>query len=929
MIRHTDFLHRFAWGTDASCYRIIPQEVIISESEQEVSSVLAKAYKAGRAVTFRAAGTSLSGQSLSDSILLVAGKTWEDYHIDLADASVVTLQPGIRGGRVNEILARYGRKLGPDPASVDSAMIGGIVANNASGMSCGIHANSDKLIQSIRIVLADGTVLDTSSAASRSEFEASHPSLIAEICAIRDDVRANAKLVERIRHKYSIKNVTGLNILPFVEYEDPFDIITHLMVGSEGTLAFISNVRMATVAVKPMSASAMVYFKDIKTAAEAVVALKKAETDPSDPRIVAAELLDYQSLRAAEDTVYAVECEQYPDTTAVLLMTEASSEEVLAGNIGGICGVLEGFDTLRPVEFSSDKSVTGPWWAVRSGIFPKVGGMRPEGTTCIIEDIAFHIEDLPAATVDLAALLERHGYTDSCIYGHALEGNFHFIINQGFSSEADIQRYEAMIKDVAAMVVEKYDGSLKAEHGTGRNMAAFVEYEWGSEAFEVMRRVKRAFDPLGILNPGVIFNGDPECYLKALKEIPVIETESSVNKCIECGFCERNCVSCGFTLSSRTRIALNRYMAGLAAKASCGVSDAAASRAAAAELKALEKAYRYPGNVTCAGDGLCSMSCPMGINVGDLTHEIRHRDAWRGVGSFAASHFAGIKTGLKAVLSVAHCAHKVLGSRLMGGIGRGLHAVGMPLWTPAVPGGLWCKIEPAKRSELKVVYLPSCINQSMGSSVAGERPLVEETIALLEKAGYEVILPEGREKLCCGQIWESKGMEDIALEKVRETEKALWEASEHGRYPVLCDQSPCLYTMRKHISSMKLYEPVEFIWTFLRDKLEFRCCDEPVVLHITCSMRKMALGQMLVDLAGLCSTKVVVPEEIGCCGFAGDKGFTNPELNAYALRKLPEQVRKSGATHGYSNSRTCEIGLSTNSGIPYSSIVYLVNRCTE
>ena len=202
-------------------------------------------------------------------------------------------------------------------------------------------------------------------------------------------------------------------------------------------------------------------------------------------------------------------------------------------------------------------------------------------------------------------------------------------------------------------------------------------------------------------------------------------------------------------------------------------------------------------------------------------------------------------------------------------------------------------------------------------------------MSLLQKAGYEVIFPKNMDKLCCGTIWESKGMQDIADRKVAELEAALWEASEHGKYPVLCDQSPCLHRMRECIKKMKLYEPAEFIYTYLRDKLVFKQTNRPVAVHVTCSTRKMALADTIIALAKLCSTNVLVPEGVGCCGFAGDKGFTHPELNSYALRKLRPQIEKAGVQVGYSNSRTCEIGLTTNAGIPYVSIAYLVDECTE
>ncbi|MBQ8224066.1 MAG: FAD-binding oxidoreductase [Bacteroides sp.] len=942
---YTDELRRLAWGTDAGFYRLIPQIVIRSNGEEEISELMRLANRHGLPVTFRAAGTSLSGQAISDSILIVAGKNWEKYSIS-EDHKQITLQPGIIGQRVNEILAPFGRKFAPDPASVKSAMVGGIVMNNASGMNCGTHANSDKVMLSARIVLADGTILDTADPISRASFETTHPEFLQRICQLRDEVRANQKLADRIRYKYSIKNVTGLNILPLLRFDDPFDIIAHLMVGSEGTLAFLSQVTMNTEFDYPCKASAMLYFKSIKEACRAVVAMKKLNKEVSENDanigeeniVKSAELLDYKSLSSVDDPIYLQYKKEVGETeacglTAVLTEAKARTSQELQQDIAAIETCLKEFETYIPIHFTDRPEEYSQYWAIRSGIFPSVGGTRQPGTTCLIEDVAFHIEDLPEATADLQQLIARHGYDDACIYGHALEGNYHFIINQSFKSDTDVQRYENLMEDVKELVVDKYDGSLKAEHGTGRNMAPYVRYEWGEEAFQVMRALKEVFDPKGLLNPGVIFNDDPKCHIKNFKPLPLIPFEanspaSKTNRCIECGFCEVNCLSCGFTMSSRQRIVLQREISRL--KQSGEDNE---------RLQLLLKQYSYLGNQTCAGDGLCSMSCPMGINTGDLTHVVRQENLPQGsfgykVGDYAAKHLAGIKSCLRPVLSLANFGHSVLGTKAMSSLTRGMHnTLGIPLWVPAMPKSYSVKkaiVEKQKDRDLKVVYFPSCINQAMGLAKKSpvEQALVNKMVALLQKSGYGVIFPEGMDKLCCGTIWESKGMLDIADRKSKELETALWEASEQGKYPVLCDQSPCLHRMRETIKQMKLYEPAEFIYTFLRDKLEFKQTDRPVAVHITCSMRKMGLANTLIALVKLCSSNVLVPEEVGCCGFAGDRGFTHPELNAYALRKLRPQIEANNIQIGYSNSRTCEIGLTTNSGIPYVSIAYLVDECT-
>ena len=981
---YTDELRTLGWGTDASFYRQIPKVVVRSEGEEQMAKIIRACNQFHLPFTFRAAGTSLSGQSVSDSVLIVAGKHWERYEIG-PDQETIRLQPGIVGARVNELLKPYGRVFPPDPASIGSAMVGGIVINNASGMNCGVHANSDRMMVSARLILTDGTVVDTGDEKSKELFRKSHPEFIKKIEDLRDRVRADQELADRIRLKYSIKNVTGLNIRPLLAYDDPFDIMAHCMVGSEGTLAFLSEVTMKTLHDYPFKASAMVYFMTMKESCEAVVAMKKLKAGDEDLKMSAenlmvksAEMVDYKSLSSVDDPVYlqyqkdvdagkipGVEPGDYHNLTAILTETKAVTHEQLLEKIDKIKECLSQFSLYIPAEFTEDPAVYGKYWAIRSGIFPSVGGTRPVGTSCLIEDVAFHIEDLPEATVKLQKLIADHGYSDACIYGHAFEGNYHFILNQSFKSESEVKRYEEMMRAVARLVVEEYDGSLKAEHGTGRNMAPFVKYEWRDKAYEVMKELKAIFDPEGLLNQGVIFNDDPECFIKCLKPLPVldfdfdkvpdggkylmdpslstaretIEQVKRANKCIECGFCEVNCMSCGLTLSSRMRIAVQREIRELE---STGADPERAAR--------LRKQYKYYGDQTCATDGLCSTSCPMKINTGELTHLIRQMDMNNNkmgykVGEFAANHMAGIKSGLRVVLDVAHLGHITLGPTLMTSICRGMNKMGMPLWTTAMPK----KHRQPKKSDLtqfiieksipqpeeehsplKVVYFPSCINQTMGQSKRDGKihDLVDEVIQLMAKAGYEVIFPEGMEKMCCGQIWESKGMLDIADRKSAELEEALWQASEQGKYPVLCAQSPCLHRMKKVMKKMKLYEPAEFIMEYLVPRLDFHPIDRHIALHLTCSTRQMGVDKDMIALAKLCSTNVFLPEGVGCCGFAGDRGFTFPELNKYGLRKLRPQIEKNHIEVGYSNSRTCEIGLETNTGIPYMSIVYLVNECT-
>jgi len=919
---YTDETRNLAYGTDAGFYRLIPKIIVRAMNEDEVQKALLLANKYELPVTFRAAGTSLAGQAITDSILIIAGKNWEDFDI-LKDGEEIRMQPGIVGARANQILAPLGRKLGPDPASINSAMIGGIVMNNASGMNCGTHENSYETILSARLIFSDGTVLDTGSEESKKSFLKTHAYFIEKIEQMRDSVRSNKKLADRIRYKYSIKNTTGLSINPFIDYFDPFQIIVNLMVGSEGTLAFMSELTMKTVINPKFKASAMIYFHDIVTACESVVTIKPGP-------VHGAEMLDRIALRSVEnaDGIPAF-IKDFPEgVTAMLVETLANSKKELDNNIKEIKSLLKDYKTVRPIEFTDKVEEYSKYWDIRKGVFPAVGGLREKGTTCIIEDVAFHLKDLPKATVDLQDLIAKYGYKDGVIYGHALEGNFHFIFNQNFDKPEELEHYKKFMAEVDYLVVDKYNGSLKAEHGTGRNMAPFVKHEWGEEAYHLMKEIKHLFDPKNLLNPGVIINNDPECYVKNFKTLaPVHEI---VDTCIECGFCEVNCLTAGFSLSARQRTVVQREIKRLEM-----------THEDDERLKELRKGFTYLGEETCAGDGLCSTSCPVGIDTGKYIKYLRSLDMAgdkaQKYSKMAADNMHKIGPVIRGGLTFVNGVHTVMGTTLLGAVAGGFRTLSgkkIPLWTASMPKGAKAPVPNPinKKNPLKVVYFPSCIAQTMGPAKGDpyKESLHKVTQKLLEKAGYEVIFPEGMSNLCCGTPWESKGLMKHADQKSSELEAALVKASENGKYPVLCDTSPCLYRMRRVMDKgLKLYEPVEFIHEFLMNKLTFDKVNEVVAIHSTCTTTKMGLTPQLRKVAEACAIHVVMPGEVGCCGFAGDRGFNFPEVNKYALRKLRPVLDESKVVAGYSNSRTCEIGLSDNGGVPYQSIIYLVDRVTN
>jgi D-lactate dehydrogenase len=917
---YTDPLRTLAYGTDASFYRLIPKIVVRADTEAEIAGLLKTADRHDVPVTFRAAGTSLSGQAVSDSVLIVAGGSWNRCEI-IDNGEGIRLQPGVIGGHANRYLAPYGRKIGPDPASINSAMIGGIAANNASGMCCGTSQNSYRTVAGMRILFQDGTRLDTADPASRDEFRHARRELLGALDALGREVRADTPLAERIWRKYKIKNTTGFSLNALVDFEDPFDILLHLMIGSEGTLGFISEITYRTVVEHPCKASALLIFPRIENAAAAAAILREQP-------VAAVELMDRASLRSVENKAGMPDYLRTlsPQTAALLVETRAYTAGELQGQIHSVTDSLQRVPFERPVAFTDRVAEYTALWNIRKGLFPAVGAVREAGTTVIIEDVAFPVDRLAKATLHLQELLQRYRYDEAIIFGHALEGNLHFVFTQDFGRREEIERYRRFMDEVCDMVVTAYDGSLKAEHGTGRNMAPFVELEWGKEAYAVMQRIKEIFDPKNLLNPGVIINANPQAHVEHLKPLP--RANPILDQCIECGFCEVNCPSRDLTLTPRQRIVVQREIARL--RSTCENP---------ARLAELDRAYRYQGEQTCAADGLCATACPVDINTGELTKELRSRGvspAARRAATLAAAHFGRAAAAARTGLKVADAAHGLLGSTLMELLAAGARRLSgnrLPHWTRYMPTGIdGPRPRPVQRTGApQAVYFPSCISRTMGParSDPDRDPLHAVTLRLLEKAGYDVLFPPAMDALCCGTPFESKGFMAQADAKARELEAALLDATEGGRLPVLVDTSPCLYRMKKVMDPrLALLDPVEFTLTHLMQRLQVTPVDETVAYHHTCSSVKMGLEAKALALAKACAGNVVVPDLVGCCGFAGDRGFNYPELNASALQHLRAGVA-GRCTAGYSTSRTCEIGLSAHSGIHYKSILYLVDRCSR
>lgn len=893
-----DLARRVALSTDASFYSKVPEYVVYIKDTPEMQALLRIAGEHQVAVTFRAAGTSLSGQAISDSVLVMLTRDWQHCQIS-ESAEQITLAPGIVGAQANQWLKPFGKKLGPDPASINTCKIGGIAANNASGMCCGVANNSYHTLVHMTLILADGTVLNTASPDSIAAFRQSHSTLLDNVSALRNALLENESLCERVRYQYRLKNTMGYGLNALLDYDDPVAILSHLMIGSEGTLGFIADITYRTLALPVSRYTGLYLFNSISAACDVIPALRDASVD-------AVELMDTRALLSVASLLSPFYSNVIDDGAVALLVdvTGASATEATA-RLTQVNSVLT---TATPMcAFTDNTDTIDALWKIRKGLFPAVGAVRDTGTTVIIEDVAFTLEDLAQGLSGLISLFERHGYDEGIIFGHALDGNVHFVFTQSFATEQDRSRYAAFMDDVATLVTQTFKGTLKAEHGTGRNMAPFLTAQWGDDGVGLMRALKHLLDPTGILNPGVIINPDPHAHLADLKHMPAVDP--IVDKCIECGFCEPQCPSLHHTLSPRQRIALRRRQQTLDIEA----------------RHAIDSAFPYLGIESCAATGLCATTCPVGINTGAWVKAQRSEHASHNkLANTAARHLA---TGLN-IARIGLSATKTLASLIqphnLESLSRTLnrHTLGrIPVWYDDVPAGAATVNTYSQAFNDKVVYFPSCPSRLFGAA-KDQDSLTDTVVRVMNKAGIEVIIPDGFNNVCCGQPWESKGYPDIAAQK-RKQYTALINQARQARWPVITDASPCAL-QAKDVSDFITFELSEYLLSEVVPRLTIAPIDTPVMLHTTCSSTHLDSGKALRALAKLCCNQIIEPEGITCCGFAGDKGLQQPALNAAALAPLKAQV-PAQCKRGISNSRTCEIGLSHHSGVAYQHIVYLLD----
>jgi D-lactate dehydrogenase len=928
-------LHRVsdlvAYASDASPYRLFPRAVIEARSADDVAKVLRFGRDRDIPVTFRAGGTSLNGQGQSDGILVDVRKHFGGVGVE-DDGARARVKPGTILGHANRVLAPHGRKLGPDPASTDVCTVGGVVANNSGGMRCGVTKDSYSTVRELTFVLPSGTKIDTGAPDAAARFAAAEPELVAGLEAIRDEVRADAELAERIRRKFAIKNTTGYRLCAFLDADEPLEIFRRLLVGSEGTLAFVAEVVFETVPVSPVTTTAWVHFPGIDEAIAPVGDLVASGATAVELMVAPALITAAWNMVGAPQ-----EWKELPPESAVLLVEFGGADEgEVAAQVLRAEAILGSHEIIRPLDFTREPEAIELAWRVREGLHGLIGRVRPEGTALIVEDVCVPPERIAEGAKDLQALLGQHGFLPG-VAGHASAGNLHFMLTPDFAKQEDLERYEAFMGGLVELIVDKYDGSLKAEHGTGVNMAPYVEREWGEKATELMWRVKRLADPDGVLSPDVLLSRDPGVHLRNLKTTPAIEEWGGATTCVECGFCEPVCPSRNLTTTPRQRIVLRREMA--------------RQPEGSPVQRALLEEYDYDALETCATDGSCQIACPLGIDTGRMVKELRvaqHGERAEKAALAAAKRWGAVEKVSRAALRI--------GGPLARRTRRGKRLPGPARWgggdvpSQTKAGSVWEGSSPPP-GEAAAVYVPSCTNRIFGPSnersiehpygaQSPTRSVVDALVTVSARAGAPVWIPDDVAGSCCGLPWSSKGFASAHAHKANEMVERLWEWSGEGALPVVIDAASCTGAIADPAEGVLSEENAErhskleivdsVAWALrLLPNLEIDSKVASATVHPTCATRRLALAHPLRTLANALADDVYVAPSATCCAFAGDRGITHPELTASATRPQAEELAGRSFDAHLSSNRTCEIAMERATGEPYESVVCLLERLSR
>ncbi len=867
MLKLTDeLLYRLANSRDASIYEYIPELVAKVDSNLDINELIKYAKDNQKSITFRGGGTSLSGQSITNSILCDLRNSFKEILI-IDEGKKVKVEPSVLGGSLNNKLKKYGRKFGPDPASINYATIGGILANNSSGLSSGIKHNPYNTLSSMEFTLACGNTYNSADNQSNSKLKTENPNIFNKILDIKYKLENSSKLRAKIVEKYKLKNTIGYSLNSFLDYDTPIDILSHLFVGSEGTLGFINSAIFNTVELKSNKVTLFIIFDELKLIVEAIKLLIEQDAD-------VIEFMDSYSLKSVESKLRKYYNSSIDNKYALLVEFAFQTNEELLENEQRILSIFNSLESSFKLN-TYKQSEQIELWSIRKGLLTSIGGSREKNTGILIEDIAIRLEDLESGLIDIRSLIDKYGF-ETGIYGHGKDVNIHFTIAEHFHQQNKYDRIKSFFEEFTDLIINKYDGSLKAEHGTGRNMSPFVEKQWGKELYKIMCEIKETIDPNYMFNNGVMINSDKSVHLRNLKEI--VEVDTIIDKCIECGYCESICPSNNHTITPRQRISISRQLN-------------------SGKYNIDEKLLNYNLDTTCATDGLCSMNCPVGINTGKYIKELRLKTPKPDFISLVSFSIIENVTKWALLINSKFSLHKVIFNSSK------LNKSALSIIKP------YSHRLHIHSKNSSYYYFPSCTNRIFNSSNLSEvNNMLNNLDIKIEQIGK-------LSNECCGLFYESKGYTNKLNENNANISSIL---DSYRDKPIIVDSGSCINFLKsKHNNNF--VELWQVIFNKINSNIDLygKLKDKTIYLHYNCGSRLSNTVETQFNNLN------ITYSEPYCCGAAGDKFIIDKEFVSSAFNNYSYDL--GNYDYYISTNLTCGINISSHSGKVFLSIWEFLN----
>jgi FAD/FMN-containing dehydrogenase/Fe-S oxidoreductase len=890
---------RTLYATDASAYREMPLAVAMPKTVDDIKKLISFAKANKTSLIPRTAGTSLAGQVVGSGIIVDVSKYFTQILELKKEENWVRVQPGVIRDELNMFLRPHGLFFGPETSTANRAMIGGMVGNNSCGSNSIVYRSTREHLLEVKAILSDGTdaefkTVNTDEFHKNCELNTLEGNIYKKVRGILSNYANQVEIRKEFPKKTVERRNTGyavdllLETAPFTAGEEDFNFCK-LIAGSEGTLAFITEIKLNVVPLPPKEIGLLcVHFNTIDEALRAnLIGLKYG---PS-----ASELIDHYILECTKDNIEQRKNRFFvqgdPGAILVIEFSKNNREEITAiaqqvesemraANLGYYFPLLFGDDTKKI-------------WTLRKaglGLLSNLPG--DDKAVPVIEDTAVDVNDLPDFIADFNVILKKHNLY-SVHYAHAGSGEIHLrpIINL---KTADGNRLFRTIAEEIATLVKKYRGSLSGEHGDGRLRGEFIKQMVGEKNYQLLRDIKYTWDPDNIFNPNKIVDTPsmntmlrytPGQYTPKFDTVFRYYNQDVLQHAEQCngsGDCRKTHLSggtmCPSFMATRNEKDTTRARANILREFLTN-SD---------KLNRFDHKEIYEVMDLCLSCKGCKSECPSNVDVAKLKAEfLQHYYDANGV-PFRSKLIANFSSSAKLGSIAPGIYNFVMTNKPVSKLVKKISGFAIERSMPTMYKTTlmsWYKKHQSGKSKVKSqnkVYLFCDEFTNYNDTEIGIK-----AIELLEKLGYEVVIPKHEES---GRAWLSKGLireaKKIANKNIKLLCSLISEQTPligiepsailtfRDEYIDLADDD--LYSTAKEMSK-QVFTIDEFIAKEIAkgniNKEQFTKEKKKIMLHGHCQQKALSSVAPTVILLTLPENYSVETIPSGCCGMAGSFGY--------------------------------------------------------